>query len=361
MIVALVLLVNLAVAVDVTQALPAQNSSTTNRLATLDTCLRDAGVPTAAAGSESPFNRRLPFAPAAVAVPTSIEHIQAAVVCGAQAGLKVSAKSGGHSYSSLGLGGEDGHLVLELERMNAVTVDRARGNMATVQPGARLGHVATQLYSQGRRAISHGTCPGVGIGGHVLHGGFGMASHTHGLALDALVGGLVVLADGSIAETSETLNEGLLWALKGAGSNFGIVAEFRFDTFAAPDAVTYFTVRLDGWSSENAMRTGLAALRDYAMDTMPPELNMRLAGTPSGASLEGVYFGSQPGLQSALAPLLRSAAGGSISQAHTVGWLEGLRAWANGEKLDESYPYSQVGLTRFPTSHPPAIPPLTRP
>ncbi len=127
--------------------------------AELDNCLRDAGVPTAAAATATPFNSRLPFAPAAVAVPTTLEHIQAAVVCGAQAGVKVTAKSGGHSYASLGLGGEDGHLVLELERMNGVTVDR-ESNMATIQAGARLGHVATQLYNQGRRAISHGTCPG---------------------------------------------------------------------------------------------------------------------------------------------------------------------------------------------------------
>ncbi len=133
--------------------LPAQKQ------AQLDSRLRDAGVPTAAANPVGPFNSRLPYKPAAVAVPTRLEHIQAAVRCGSQSDVKVSAKGGGHSYASLGLGGEDDHLVLQLDHMNAVSVDPDT-NVATVQAGARLGHVATQLYNQGRRAISHGTCPG---------------------------------------------------------------------------------------------------------------------------------------------------------------------------------------------------------
>jgi len=32
--------------------------------------------------------------------------------------------------------------------------------VADVQPGARLGNVALALWNQGRKAISHGTCPG---------------------------------------------------------------------------------------------------------------------------------------------------------------------------------------------------------
>lgn len=167
-----------------------------------------------------------------------------------------------------------------------------------------------------------------------------MSSHAKGLALDWIVGATVVLADGSVVECSEDERPDLLWALRGAGSNFGIVASFRFRTFDAPDTATPFTVNL-GWNNENAMNKGLNALRDYAQDVMPAELNMRLAGTPSGATLEGVYLGSGGQLQAALAPLLRSA-GGSISSSRTVGWIDALKAWANGEKLDETYPYNLV-------------------
>jgi len=133
--------------------------------AAIDDCLKEAKVPVTARNSTQwktdagPFNDRLAYDPVAVAVPTTVEHIQAAVSCAAELGVKVNPKSGGHSYASFGLGGEDGHLVVELDRMYNVTLD-PETHIATVQPGARLGHIATVIYEEGKRAFSHGTCPG---------------------------------------------------------------------------------------------------------------------------------------------------------------------------------------------------------
>jgi len=107
----------------------------------------------------APFNLRLNYTPIAIAVPRTIEDIQGAVACGAKLGVKTNPKCGGHSYGSFGLGGEDGHLVIEMDRMDKVTLDTKTGK-AIIQGGARLGHVAAELYAQGKRGISHGTCPG---------------------------------------------------------------------------------------------------------------------------------------------------------------------------------------------------------
>jgi FAD/FMN-containing dehydrogenase len=128
-------------------------------------CLKKAGVPTDDVGKDdwkldvASFNLQLNFTPMAIAVPTSIEHIQGAVACAAKLGVKANAKCGGHSYASFGLGGEDGHLTVEMDRMNAVRLDTASG-IASVEGGSRLGHVVSELYAQGKRAFSHGTCPG---------------------------------------------------------------------------------------------------------------------------------------------------------------------------------------------------------
>jgi FAD/FMN-containing dehydrogenase len=133
--------------------------------AAIDDCLKENSVPFSTKGSQDwnddvrPFNLRLQYTPAAIVVATDVKHIQGAVQCAAKLGLKINPKSGGHSYGSFGLGGENGHVVVELDRMNKVTVDSST-NIATVQAGARLGHVFTELNRQGRRAISHGTCPG---------------------------------------------------------------------------------------------------------------------------------------------------------------------------------------------------------
>ncbi|KAK1779908.1 hypothetical protein QBC45DRAFT_450583 [Copromyces sp. CBS 386.78] len=93
----------------------------------------------------------------AIAVPTTVRPIQDAVAYASKIGVKANAKCGGHSYGSFGLGGENGHLTIEVDRM-------------------------IKLYNQGKRAFSHGTCPGVGVAGHVLHGGRHLLAHTHGLA-----------------------------------------------------------------------------------------------------------------------------------------------------------------------------------
>ncbi|KAI0143385.1 hypothetical protein BJ166DRAFT_90280 [Pestalotiopsis sp. NC0098] len=312
-----------------------------NKRAALDDCLSSAAVPVDAAGSAdwnadaAPYNPRLTYKPVAIAVPTKIEHIQSAVSCAAKVGVKINAKAGGHSYASLGFGGEDGHLMVQLDRMYNITLNKST-NIATVQAGARLGHVATELYNQGQRAIAHGTCPGVGVSGHALHGGFGMSSHLHGLALDWIVGMTVVLANGTTAHCSATENSDLFWAMRGAGSNFGIAASYEFDTFAAPSSVTVFSASLPLTKANGA--TGMAALQDYALNTMPAELNMRVFASSYFTNLEGQYFGDPAGLAAALSPLFNKT-GGSISQSQSMGWLDALTHYANG-KLDVTHPYS---------------------
>ena len=136
-----------------------------SKRAALDDCLKTAAVPTLASGSADytqsikPFNNRVTFKPAAYAVPTTVKHVQDAVKCGATNNILVTAKSGGHSYASHGLGGEDGHLIVDMRSFKSVTVDAA-ANTAIIGTGGRLGDVATALYNQGKKAIAHGTCPG---------------------------------------------------------------------------------------------------------------------------------------------------------------------------------------------------------
>ena len=37
---------------------------------------------------------------------------------------------------------------------------------ATIGGGSKLSDVTDRLHDNGKRAMAHGTCPGVGIGGH---------------------------------------------------------------------------------------------------------------------------------------------------------------------------------------------------
>ncbi|KAI8626371.1 Glucooligosaccharide oxidase [Xylariaceae sp. FL1651] len=313
-----------------------------NKHAVLEDCLSQAGTTIDKFNSTDwemdtrPFNSLLPYKPDIVAVPTTTEEIQSAVACGAKSGYKVTAKCGGHSYGSYGLGGEDGHLVIQLDRMFAVKLN-TETNIATAEPGTRLGHLAVELWAQGKRAISHGTCPGVGVAGHALHGGFGLSSHTHGLALDWIAGLNVALANGTLVHCSATENSDLFWGMLGAGSNFGVVTSFEFNTFAPPSNLTWFVASLP-WK-KNTSVAALEALEDYTMNTMPAELNMRVMGTARNTQLEGLYYGNKAQLQAALTPLLNKT-GGSILQTGTTDWVGSLQHFAT-MSLNQTHPHNE--------------------
>lgn len=102
------------------------------------------------------FNRRLQYTPAAIVFPTSAQEVSAAVLCAADAGIHVAARSGGHNYGAFSLGGQNGSLVVDLSKMNKIVVN-ANGT-ASFQTGNRLGDVALTLFNNGERAMAHGTC-----------------------------------------------------------------------------------------------------------------------------------------------------------------------------------------------------------
>ncbi|KAF3934813.1 hypothetical protein ABW20_dc0110552 [Dactylellina cionopaga] len=295
-------------------------------------CLTSNNVPQALPGSSTfsfeikPFNLRIPFTPVAVAMPTTIPQVQAAVICGVQYKLKVTAKAGGHSYANHGIGGEDGHLMINLKYFNNITLDTTT-NIATIQPGARLGNVAQALYNQGKRAISHGTCPGVGIGGHVLHGGYGYSTHTRGLALDWLVEAQVVLTNGTVVTASATQNSDLFWALRGAGGSFGIIVAMKFNTFPAPDSNVVYNYSFN-WNQTQA-RASLDALQAYVNSTQfPRELNLRYWIGTFNVQVVGVYYGNTTAFNTAINPLLSKLGTPASSGVSVMNWLDTLNNYA---------------------------------
>lgn len=174
-----------------------------SRADSLEQCLEERGVPTKYSEDDdwdeyaATYNIRVPVTPAAITIPKTITDIKNALCCATDHGIKVQPKSGGHSYASFSNGGKDGELVVDLRNFQSVSVD-PKTKIAKVAGGVRLGNMATALYQQGKRAVAHGTCAGVGIGGHFLHGGYGFASRAWGLGLDQIVGLDVVLADGKM-------------------------------------------------------------------------------------------------------------------------------------------------------------------
>lgn len=120
---------------------------------------------------------------------------------------------------------------------------------------------------------------------------------------------------------STTQNPDLFWAIRGAGASFGIITQYKFQTFAAPTQNLVYSYNIQ-FNKANYL-----ALQNYANTTMPAEMNMRVFISPGGVQLEGVYYGSQSAFQSAISPLL-SKIGNPGGSSSNMGWIQALSNYA---------------------------------
>lgn len=196
------------------------------------------------------------------------------------------------------------------------------------------------------------------MGGHILHGGYGLSSHTYGLALDFLTEATVVLANSKVVTASSTKNADLFWALRGAGSSFGIVTEMKFRTIAAPSQ-NYLFYYAYTWTPAEAV-TAFTLIQQYTSSgTIPREMNMRIVlGGFQGSLIwlfEGVYYGSEAEFEQTAGPLITKLGPTVFTVNATLGWLDTL-LYANnndllpggigsGERLETPLDYDQVRKT----------------
>ncbi|OQV04670.1 FAD binding domain-containing protein [Cladophialophora immunda] len=137
-------------------------------------------------------------------------------------------KAGGHGVYAGASSIEDGILV-DLSRMNSVDVAPERKSVF-IGAGAKWVDVYGKLDALGI-SVPGGRISTVGVGGLTLGGGISFAASRFGLACDNVKSYEVVLADGSVVTVTRETHPDLFWALRGAGTNFGIVTRFEFVAF----------------------------------------------------------------------------------------------------------------------------------
>ncbi|KAA1469075.1 FAD-binding domain-containing protein [Dentipellis sp. KUC8613] len=162
---------------------------------------------------------------AIVAFVKDADDVAAALKYAREHKLPIAVKGGGHNPA--GASSVEGGLVIDLSRyLNGVRVDGEK-RLGYVGGGALWKDVDETAIKYGLAGVG-GTVNHTGVGGLTLGGGFGYLTGEHGLAADNLVQATVITADGSILTASKTENPDLFWALRGGGSNFGVVTEFVF-------------------------------------------------------------------------------------------------------------------------------------
>jgi FAD/FMN-containing dehydrogenase len=179
-------------------------------------------------------------------------------------GLVLSVRGGAHNVAGNAV--NDGGLVIDLSQMNGVHVDPA-ARTVRVQGGATWGDCdrETQLFGL---AVPGGVVSTTGIAGLTLHGGVGHLRRKYGLSLDSLLSVDIVTADGQLRRADSSENEDLFWAVRGAGSNFGVVTSFEFQAHPVGPMVMVGAI----FYPLDQARQVLRAWRDY-MATAPDELS----------------------------------------------------------------------------------------
>jgi FAD/FMN-containing dehydrogenase len=254
--------------------------------------------------------------PLAVVRPVDAADVARVVRWAAAGHVPIVARAGGHSYG--GYSTTRG-VVVDLAHLSAV---RVVGNRALVGAGARLGLVYSGLAAQGL-AIPAGTCPSVGIGGHALGGGFGLASRAWGLASDNVLAAQVVTADARVRSIDASHDADLYWACRGGGGgNFGIATRFVFRTHRVAGG-SYFVASYP-WAQVEEVVAGFLAWAPPMSDAVGSICRLAAGRAPT-VQIFGQFLGPQNELQSLLSTLHPAAAKLTIGAAS---WLDLVRRWA---------------------------------
>lgn len=209
------------------------------------------------------FNTMIDRRPAVIAQCEVAADVAGAIRFARERDLELAVRGGGHSVAGNAL--TDGGLVVDLRRMNSVTVDPDAGT-ARVGGGALMRDLdrGTQPYGL---ATTGGRVSTTGVGGFALGGGAGWLDRRFGLACDNLRSVDLVTADGEQVRASATENPELFWALHGGGGNFGVATEFTFQLHEVPT----MSVALLFWPAEQ-MPAILPTVRDM-FESAPDEAN----------------------------------------------------------------------------------------
>lgn len=174
------------------------------------------------------FNKRIDKFPAMIALCKNTNGVAEAIRFAVQHNLPVAIKSGGHCME--GFSCNNGGMVINLSALK--NIEWINNDTIKVGSGCTLAGLYNTLLPK-KKIIPGGSCSGVGIGGLVLGGGYGLMARKFGLTCDSLQS--ITMVDGAGKIISSAGDTDLLWANKGGNNgNFGVATELTFKVQPAP-------------------------------------------------------------------------------------------------------------------------------
>ena len=165
----------------------------------------------------------------------SEQDVIEAVKYAGENGLKAVVRTTGHNPARAVL--RDGGVLIDLSGLREVKIDAAN-KTAWIQPGIRSEELIELTQREGL-AFPAAHTGIVGLGGYLMGGGLGWNMPVWGIACRSILAAELITADGEKVTASETENQDLLWALRGAGPGFfAAVVRIKLQLFALPKAIT---------------------------------------------------------------------------------------------------------------------------
>ena len=147
-------------------------------------------------------NQRFVARPDYIRMITSPEDAERAVRDAVRTRKRIAVRGGGHCFSDF-VCHDETKVILDVSEMTGVGYDADR-RAFVVEAGARLINVYEALFKGWNVTIPGGICYGVGVGGHIAGGGYGLLSRAHGLTVDHLYAVEVVTVDrGGLVRTGD--------------------------------------------------------------------------------------------------------------------------------------------------------------
>lgn len=259
--------------------------------------------------------------PRAVVFVESLADVQKTVRWARRHGLRLTPRSGGHSYGGYSV---SPGVVVDVSRLHGVTL--APNGRAVVGAGARLIDVYDRLWQHGV-TVPAGTCPTVGIAGLTQGGGIGFAARKFGLTCDNLVQATLVSADGRALVAGPHEHADLYWALRGGGGgNFGIVTRLVFRTHPVANVATCTLAW--PWSEARQVVRAWQQWAPHAPDGLFSVCNLSCAGGGAPTvTAAAQFFGTAQQLKALIGPLTSTGSPTRVSvNEHT--YMDAVRIWA---------------------------------
>ncbi|KAL4905011.1 hypothetical protein BDW74DRAFT_185452 [Aspergillus multicolor] len=222
----------------------------------------------------------------------TVEELTSALAIIRNTNTKFAVRTTGHNPNAgFSSAGEEA-LVLDIGQFKSreliPATDGVSSAIARVGAGNTWGEVYAWLEEQGLSAIG-GRDQQVGLGGFLLGGGMGALPNLYGLGSDGVKNFEVLLADGKLINANANENPALYRALKGGGSNFGIVT--RFDLETHPLIKVQYTINLYNLEDHSAINQATMDVQE-AMES-DPKIGL-FTNFNNGYVAVGLLYGDHP-------------------------------------------------------------------